>query len=43
MGVLEQILLYEILGGYITDMSKCHGAGVWSMDYNILRFMFKNI
>ena len=19
--------------GYITDMSKCHGAGVWSMEY----------
>ena len=24
-------------------MSKWHGAGVWSMDKNILRFMFKNI
>ena len=29
--------------GYITDMSKCHGAGVWSMEYIILRFMLKNI
>ena len=26
--------------GYITDMSKCHGAGVWSMNWNILRFTF---
>ena len=29
--------------GHVTNMSKCHGAGVWSSDKNILRFMFKNI
>ena len=28
---------------YITDMLKCHSMGVWSMDYNTLRFMFQNI
>ena len=27
----------------MTDMPKCHGVGVWSMDMNLLRFMFKNI
>ena len=29
--------------GYITDMSKRHDARMWSMDYNIFRFMYKNI
>ena len=29
--------------GYITDISKCHDAGMWIMDQNIFRFMFKNI
>ena len=28
---------------YITDVSKYHNAGKWSMDQNILRFMSKNI
>ena len=28
---------------YATDMSKCHGAVVWSIDKNILRFTLKNI
>ena len=29
--------------GYITDMTKYHNVGIWSMDEKILRFMFKNI
>ena len=29
--------------GYITDMSECLGAGVWRVDQNIYRFLFKNI
>ena len=29
--------------GYITEMSKCHSAGAWSMDGNIFSFMFKYI
>ena len=29
--------------GYVTDVSKYHNAGKWSMDLKILRFMFKNI
>ena len=29
--------------GYVADISIGHGAGVGSMDYNILRIMFKNI
>ena len=29
--------------GVITDMTKYHNAGIWGMDYNTLRFMFKNI
>ena len=29
--------------GHVTDVSKYHNSGKWSMDYNILRFMLKNI
>ena len=29
--------------GYVTDMSKWQGAGVWSMDENILHFIFQNM
>ena len=29
--------------GYVTDMSQCRDVGVWSMGYNILRLMFKNV
>ena len=32
MGVLKQIWLYENLWGHITDMSKYHKAGEWSMN-----------
>ena len=37
MGVLKQIRLCEIYGGHITDMSKYHNAGKWSMDKKISR------
>ena len=42
MGYYNKFDSVESLG-YIIDISKCHGVGVWSIDYNILRFMFKNI
>ena len=29
--------------GYVTDVSKYHNADIWSMNQNILHFMFKNI
>ena len=41
--VIKQIWTYEIYVGDITDVSKYHNAGIWSMDLKILRFMFKNI
>ena len=28
---------------FVTDMSKYQNAGIWSMNMNILRFMFKSI
>ena len=28
---------------YVTAVAKYHNAHIWSMDYYILRFMFKNI
>ena len=47
MGVLQLIWLCETGGGgggggggYVTDVPKYHNAGIWSMDYKILRFMF---
>ena len=32
VAVLKQIWLHEIFGGYVTDASKYHNAGIWSMD-----------
>ena len=37
MGVLQQFWLYENIGG-ISDVSKYHNEGKWSMEYNTLRF-----
>ena len=28
---------------YVTYVSKYHNAGIWGMDWNLLRFMSKNI
>ena len=50
IAIFHKLLLYKVWGyynkcdsmkslGYITDMSKCYGTGVWSMNQNILRFM----
>ena len=30
--VLKQIWLFEIVGGYVTDVSKYHNVCIWSMD-----------
>ena len=30
--VLQQIWLFQIIWGYVTDVSKYHNAGIWSMD-----------
>ena len=32
MGIMTNLNLWNPWG-YVTDMSICHGAGVWSMDY----------
>ena len=32
VGALQQNWLYEIIGVYVTDVSKCHTAGTWGMD-----------
>ena len=32
MGVLQQIWLSEIIGGYVTYVSKYHNVGIWDMD-----------
>ena len=29
--------------GYIIEMSKYHNAGIWSMEFKDIVFMFKNI
>ena len=41
-GIITNLALWNPWG-YVTDMSKYHNAGMWSMDQNISCFMLKNI
>ena len=41
-GIIANLNLWNLWGD-ITDMSKYHNVGIWSMDYKILCFMLKNI
>ena len=41
-GITTNLTLW-IPWGYVTHMSRYHNAGIWSMEYNILYFTFKNI
>ena len=41
-GIIANFNLQNLLWD-ITDMSKYHNAGIWRIDQNLLRFMFKII